>query len=220
MMDQIYDSDDAALCKQILAIASTVYRPITVAELTSLADMLEDVADDPESLEEIVALCGSFLTLRDHAIYFVHQSAKEFLRSKAYHQIFPSGIEHIHYTIFSRSLTVMSNTLRRDIYDLRHPGFLIDEVKPPEPDPLAKARYSCVYWIDHLHDCNPTGNTAHDVRDGGSVDKFLRSSYLHWLEALSLLGSMSEGILSMVKLDALLQVRRQRQRRMICSKSV
>jgi hypothetical protein len=99
----------------------------------------------------------------------------------------------------------MGKTLRRNIYDLHFPGFSVDRVNPPQPDPLAPARYSCVYWTDHLL-CAPSRN-ANDLQDGGSVDKFLRRSYLYWLEALSLLRSISEGILSIAKLDALLQVR-------------
>ena len=38
------------------------------------------------------------------------------------------------------------------------------------------------------------------------VDVFVRKKYLYWLEALSLCRSMSEGVLSMAKLEALTQV--------------
>ena len=38
------------------------------------------------------------------------------------------------------------------------------------------------------------------------VDVFVRKKYLYWLEALSLCKSMSEGVLSMAKLEALIQV--------------
>src|SRR5271155_2054797 len=100
----------------------------------------------------------------------------------------------------------MSSALLRNVYRLGAPGFPIDRVEQPESDPLAKARYSCVYWVDHLHDCDPTRNATNDLQDGGSVDKFLRRSYLYWLEALSLLRSMSEGVLSMAKLSGLLTV--------------
>ena len=38
MMDQIHDSDDTDLFKEILAIISTVYQPITITELTSFVE--------------------------------------------------------------------------------------------------------------------------------------------------------------------------------------
>lgn len=100
----------------------------------------------------------------------------------------------------------MPEKLGRDIYGLGAPGVPIDQVKQPDSDPLYPARYSCVYWIDHLLDCDPTKNATNDLQDGGSVDKFLRRSYLYWLEALSLCRSLSEGVVSIAKLQALLQV--------------
>ena len=46
-----------------------------------------------------------------------------------------------------------------------------------------------------------------DLRDGGSVDEFLRKNYLHWLEALSIIVSVPEGIRALLKLKELLQVK-------------
>jgi hypothetical protein len=203
MISQICNSDDADLCKQILAITSTVYQPITLTEISSFVKTLEDMADDHESLAAIIGLCGSFLALRGRTIFFVHQSAKDFLLKKASNDIFPSRIEDVHYTIFSRSLQVMSRTLRRDVYSLRAPGISIDQVKQPDPDPLAAVRYSCLYWVDHLLDCSTRGNSNDDLKDGGSVYNFLCQSYLYWLEALSLMKSLSGGIVMIRKLEGL-----------------
>jgi hypothetical protein len=207
MMDQISSSTDAELCKSILAVVSVVHRPITLVELMSFIDMPRRISNKYEALVEIVGHCGSFLTVRECMISFVHQSAKDFLLNKAFEQIFPSGMEETHYTIFSRSLQIMSRTVRRDIYGLGAPGFHFDEIKQPSPDPLAAARYSCVYWVEHLRDCDPSKRANNDLQDGGSIDNFLRWNYLHWIEALSLLSRMSEGILSMVTLYHLVQVR-------------
>jgi hypothetical protein len=206
IVSQIYNSDDADLCRQILAITSTVYRPITLTQISSLVETLKDMADDHESLAAIIGLCGSLLTLRESTIYFVHQSAKDFLLKKASDNIFPSGIRDVHYTIFSRSLQVMSGTLRQDVYSLSAPAITIDQIKHPDPDPLAAARYSCLYWGDHLIGCDVGGNTINDLKDGGSVYTFLSTSYLYWLEALSLMKSLPHGIVMIMKLENWLQV--------------
>ena len=206
MLDQICSSKHAKLCKSILAVVSVVRRPISLEELASFVDMPARSSGNYKVLAEIIGLCGSFLILRERIIFFVHQSAKDFLVEKAYNEIYPSGIEYVHHTIFSRSLQIMSKKLGRDVYGLGAPGFLIDQVKQPDPDPLSSARYSCVYWINHLLDCDVIRNATNDLQDGGSVDKFLRQSYLYWLEALSLYGSLSEGVVSIAKLEALLQV--------------
>ena len=69
MMDQIYNSDDMDPCKQILAIVSRVYQPITIIEFTSFIDLPEDMSNDHKSLAEIVGLCASFLTLQGYTNY-------------------------------------------------------------------------------------------------------------------------------------------------------
>ena len=208
MMEQVCNSDNANLCKWILAIITVVYRPITLKELTSFVEMPGIASNDLESLTEIIGLSGSFLTLRESTVHFVHQSAKDFLLEKASDEIFVSGVGDVHYTIFSRSLEVMSRTLRRDMYGLCAPGFPIGKVEQPDPDPLAAAGYSCIYWVDHLCDWDSSKSVKYrdDIQDRGAVDKFLRQKYLYWLEALSLLRSVSEGVLSMEKLEGLLQV--------------
>ena len=56
----------------MLALAAILYRPVTIPELIALVQPLEDLADDLELVREIVSLCGSFLTLREDTVYFVH----------------------------------------------------------------------------------------------------------------------------------------------------
>lgn len=208
MMQHISTSDDADLCKRILALIAVIYRPITLDELTYLCEPLEDMADDLASVQQIVGLCGSFLTIRSGKVYFVHQSAKDFLYTQAISDIFPSGTKEVHHAIFLRSLQVMSKTLRRDMYSLGALGYPADQVEEPEPDPLAASRYSCIYWIDHLfdgnHDCFVRGRDP--LQDQGPVDNFLTRKYLYWLEALSLCKSMSKGVISMAKLETLIKV--------------
>ncbi|KAJ5953283.1 hypothetical protein N7454_000179 [Penicillium verhagenii] len=107
MIDQVRWSEDAELCKQILGIISMVYRPITLSELTSLIKLPNsdgdgdyDEDDDHEALSEIIAVCGSFLTLQEDTITFVHQSAKDFLLQEALEEIVPRGTGAEHYMIF------------------------------------------------------------------------------------------------------------------------
>jgi hypothetical protein len=206
MMQQISVSDDAELCKQILALEALVYRPITLEELVALVEPLRDTAD--EDLREIVSLCGSFLTLREDTVYFVHQSAKDFLLEKACGDIFPSGTEEVHRVISTKSLAILSSTLYRDMYGLKALGFPIENVTRSDPDSLAASRYSCVYWIDHLHDSksNFSTNNDCDLQVRHIVDEFLRAKYLYWLEGLSLCKSLERGIVSIEKLWSLVQV--------------
>ncbi|KAF2174705.1 beta transducin-like protein HET-D2Y [Zopfia rhizophila CBS 207.26] len=148
MMQQICNSDNAGLCKQILASISTAYRPITLKELTCLVEVLEDIADDLELIREIVSLL---------------------------------------------SLQVMSKTLRRDMYSLRALGYPAEQVELPDPDPLAPVTSSAT--------------SSADLQDGGAVHEFVRKKYLYSLEALSLCKNMSKGVVSIAKLETLINGR-------------
>jgi len=153
-------------------------------------------------------MCGSFLTVRDGYVYLIYQSAKDYLMGSTQTAIFPTGLEAVYSIMFSRSLEVMSATLRWDIYHLRHPGTAIEHVGTPTADPLAAVRYPCLYWVDHLVDAQPSDIRLcmDDLQDGGAVYGFLCQKYLNWLEAISLARAMPTGILAIEKLNSLLQV--------------
>ena len=112
-------------------------------------------------------------------------------------------MEHVNYIIFSRSLNAMSTVLKRDMYGLKAPGFPIDKVQTPSSDPLATVRYSCVFWIDHLYDStSPKETLQRNTLD--AVQTFVEQKYLYWLEALSLLRAIPEGIIAITQLNSLL----------------
>lgn len=241
MMRQIneLDDDDSEHCKRVLLIAVNTYRPLRLSELVTLAELPELAAH-----HNIVRLCG-LLTIRedDNIVYFVHQSAKDYLTKHAESEIFPRWQAEGHRMIVSRSLEAMSTTLRRDIYDLRDPGCLIEQVyakreispsgcreehrmmvsrslqvtsntpqkdfeqvESVNSDPLVQIQYSCLHWIDHLCEIPSSLYDKVGLCDGGTIYMFLQEHFLHWLEALSLLRSMPNGVLAIAKLENLLRV--------------
>ncbi|KAL5372496.1 hypothetical protein DPSP01_013458 [Paraphaeosphaeria sporulosa] len=206
MMDQISASDSANICLRVLAVTAVLYQPATVAELVALVGQLEEV-DDLESVQEIIGLCGSFLTLREDTVYFVHQSAKDFLIAKAFNDIFLESAEKVHWQIFLKSLAILTRTLHRDMYGLKAPGSPMKDAEPPDPDLLAESRYPCVYWIDHLCDSKATSLACKvsSLQARSVVAKFLEKKYIYWLEGLSLYKSVGKGVVSIGKLWSLVQ---------------
>jgi hypothetical protein len=196
---------DPEFCRLVLFTMTLAYRPLYLLELGVLSDLPEQISTNLDKVMKVVNKCGSFLTVRENRTYFIHQSAKDFLLGKAFDRIFPSGKAEVNYIMFSRSREVMSRTLQRDIYTLHAPGFPIDKVEPPVPDPLAVAQYSCLYWVDHLLRCDRE-DTVNDLKNGGSVYQFLSTSYIYWLEALSLMKSLPDSIIMILKLENQLQV--------------
>jgi hypothetical protein len=209
MVDQIQQlpKRNSEVCRLILSIVTVAYRPLHLAEIGSLCGLSGQISALTKNARKIVAMCGSFLTIRDDQVYLIHQSAKEYLSDEVRAMIFPSQGK-IHHDIFFQSLELMSGTLQRDMYRLVAPGFPMDQVEMPNPEPLASTRYSCVYWIDHLCDSVSSKSSRQngDVQEVSAVYDFLRSKYLYWLEALSLCKSMSKGIASMAKLEVFMQV--------------
>nr|CAL30216.1 HET-D [Podospora anserina] len=204
MLDEIErNKRDSEFCWRILSVVTVAYRPLYLDEIGGLSGLPEQIVRSTENIQKIVAKCGSFLTVRDNQIYLVHQSAKDYLSDQASPLLFPSGVAVTHHDISDRSLKLLSGKLQRDRYGLCIPGFSIDHVRVPDPDPLATVRYSCVYWVDHLCNWQSSDDSKHPniFQDGGIVDSFLRQHYLHWLEALSLCKSMPQGILLLVKLS-------------------
>ena len=179
-----------------------MYRPVTLDELGSFIDMPTGA-----SLTEIIELCGSFLTLQEQIVSFIHQSAKEYLLKEAASDIFPTRREHIQHSIFSRSIQVMDKTLQQNIFQLGHPGILANKIEHPDPDPLAAVRYSCVYWVEHLR-LSPDQVLDYEdkLSDNGVILTFFKRHFLHWFEVLGLIKRASESIRSIDNLLAIVDV--------------
>jgi hypothetical protein len=201
MMRQIkgLKRNDPKFCKSVLSTMTLAYRPLHLSELAILTSL-------PIHVTEIIKKCASFLTVREDIVYLVHQSAKDYLDTHTGPEIFPHGRAEEHSGIVSRSLQAMSNTLKRDIYDLRNPGCSIEQVNSVDSGPLARIRYACVYWIDHLCKIDSSLYDQVGLCDNGRIDIFLKKHFLHWLEALSLMRSMSSGVIMIRKLENLLVV--------------
>ncbi|KAL6411745.1 hypothetical protein AUP68_04119 [Ilyonectria robusta] len=206
MMNDIQQlgSQESEFCRLVISMATVAYRPLHLCELGVLSGLPGNVSSD---LQSVVGMCASFLTIRDEHIYLIHQSVKDFLTKEVSTAIFQHGFAAAHHTIFLKSIQIMSEALRRDVYDLHHPGTSIDDIRPPKPDPLAPARYSCIYWVDHLSDAlsHKTSTSIDDLHDKGTVYQFLCKKYLYWLEALSLLRGIPGGVVAMTKLKILLE---------------
>ncbi|KAF3186503.1 hypothetical protein TWF788_003361 [Orbilia oligospora] len=187
--------ENPRLCLIILSTMAIAYRPLQLAELTALTELESDPAE-PDMIDALVKDCGSFLTVRQNTIYFVHQSAKDFLlEENSFAAFFRRRPKYIHYSMFSHSLQVMSKSLRKNIYSLPRPDFEINnDLRIPKPDPLASVRYSCTHWMGHFLEGNYGDDCFSNNDDYHTILDFLHQHFLHWVEALSLMGMLAEGL--------------------------
>ncbi|EHK20606.1 uncharacterized protein TRIVIDRAFT_49087, partial [Trichoderma virens Gv29-8] len=197
MVNTLARCDEAEICKRILAVATVARRPVTLEELIVLAETPGELDEKSEAVCDLIGQCGSFLTIRDEVVYFVHQSAKDFLVETAAKKTFFLGIEKASHYMVARSIKLMSEALKRDIYGIKDLGIHIDDVQVLTSQPLTAIGYSCVHWVDHFMDTIPSMDE--EIID--ATKRFIETKYLCWLEALSLLRKLPEGVMAMRKLQ-------------------
>ncbi|BCR98241.1 uncharacterized protein AKAW2_31560S [Aspergillus luchuensis] len=104
-----------------------------------------------------------------------------------------------HELIASQCLTVMGRSLKRNICELSSYGTSRTEIRP---DSIARyipsaLQYACRYWVYHL-----TQGPA-PARILEKVHTFLKKHFLHWFEAMGILGIIPEAIIAV---NSLLQL--------------
>ncbi|KAH6861235.1 hypothetical protein B0T12DRAFT_452600 [Alternaria alternata] len=205
MMAQIVaqDARTAGYCKDILRTSTLVFRPLQLDELAVAAGLPRDQFRNAQAVVDLVSRCGSFLTVREGVVSFIHLSAKDFFTLGNGRQVFDGTAAEEQGQMTNRLLDAMDSTLRRDMCSLQKSGVRIQEAKSRVPDScLPQIAYACEYWVEHLQ---AGGHACSDMLvDGGKVHDFFQKHLLHWLEAMSLLQKMPEVILALQKLEATL----------------
>ncbi|KAL6810160.1 hypothetical protein V8C40DRAFT_284147 [Trichoderma camerunense] len=116
-------------------------------------------------------------------------------------------MEYVHREIFEVSIAFMRSILRKDMYDLVDPAFSMDSILQHalRDDPLVPIRYGCVYWIDHFEQSIAKAGTDTNGSSGSYelIYDFLKEKFIYWVEALSLLGGIFDGIVGMQRLEQL-----------------
>ncbi|KAM7183071.1 hypothetical protein V8F33_013829 [Rhypophila sp. PSN 637] len=164
-------------------------QPLSVLSLARLLDIspqaiygrlesLHSVLDIPP--EECIPVRLFHLSFRDFLVDPAKRTTNEFWIDQAKY----------HKALAGRCVQIMSDHLKRDICNQQVPGKLRSEIDQNTIDTALPpvAQYACQYWVYHLKESKSS------VRDGGPVHRFLASHLLHWLEALSLLGRISESL--------------------------
>ncbi|KAE8149924.1 hypothetical protein BDV25DRAFT_140307 [Aspergillus avenaceus] len=79
---RLEDADDAVTCLRLLSLMVAARKPLRLNDLAAVAELTEVYVHNPEWLQELVWLCGSFLALRGDHVDFVHPSARKYLCQK------------------------------------------------------------------------------------------------------------------------------------------
>ncbi|PTD03479.1 Vegetative incompatibility protein HET-E-1, partial [Fusarium culmorum] len=175
--------------KVVIGSIVTLANPLSVAALSRLIDILPDTAD--ERLDALHSVLSIPLE-RTMPVRLLHLSFRDYLvDSKNKERIeFWVDTKLAHRRLAENCLRVMRSGLRKNICSLSFPGMQrpavsnrqLEERVPPE------LQYACMYWVHHQTKVDLQPNDVDDMYD------FLETHFLHWLEALSLIGRISESI--------------------------
>lgn len=156
------------------------------------------------TIDDRLALLHSVLSVPHSAaspVRLLHLSFRDFLldSNKRGENVFWIDEKQTHAGLAANCLRVL-RCLERDICDVGAPGTPRSAIKeigtylPPE------VQYACLYWPYHTH------RAGIHIVDGESTHDFLAGHFLHWIEALSLMGKVSEGLNLIKTLQSLLEV--------------
>ena len=119
-----------------------------------------------------------------------------------------------HRVLGDRCLALMNKKLKANMWDLPSPGTLVDGIVPGQIERCIPTdlQYACLYWAEHYR------QSGIHLYDGDPISDFFKRHFLHWLEAINLMGKSAEmgaiirlyHSLLMVRITPSLQVTRSR----------
>jgi hypothetical protein len=171
----------------------------------SLARLLHKPKQDvDQTLEDLHAILD-IPQDRARPLRLHHPSFRDFLLNKdrCGDSHFWVDEKQTHWALANNCIQLMSTSLKRDICDLHRPGVLATDIEIGIVEqclPL-EVQYACLYWVHHLQ-CS--GAQLYD----NDVHQFLQEHFLHWVEALSLMGKTSHGAILVRTLESMLTVSR------------
>ena len=201
-----YDEEESSalrvLFRQVVGPIVTSLNPLSVP---GLAELLQK---DVETVKRILDNLHSVLDVPETelgTIQLLHPSFRDFLLDprRCSDPQFYIDEKLVHHEMYKNCLRVMSEHLRRDICNLRRPGAGISELSRSEVDQqiYPYVQYACRFWVDHYERSDITPS------DYYNIGVFLQKHFLHWLEALALLGLVSDAVLMVHMLSSTFSVR-------------
>ncbi|KAM0293119.1 hypothetical protein ACHAPM_011720 [Fusarium culmorum] len=163
---------------------------VHVNKVTTRLRVLHSVLEVPDSLESPVRL--------------LHLSFRDFLVDPESRETVDFWVDEklAHRKLTKHCLRVMHGALRKNICGLSFPGMRrstvdIGQLEKSMPSQL---QYACMHWTYHQTEGDP------ELSDENEIYDFLTTHFLHWLEAMSLLGRVKECLDALRSLTRWLEV--------------
>ncbi|KAJ5908983.1 hypothetical protein N7495_001665 [Penicillium taxi] len=190
ILDQLIRNDEEIL-QEFQEIVGVIILLATPLSVTSLALLLQKSSHE---LNDLLGFLSSVLNLPSDTntpVSILHLSFRDFLLSTE--SDFRINKNDTHRKIASNCLRIMETRLSHNICDLASYGQECRDIDPQiiQQRLPADLQYSCYYWVHHLKQ-SQGGISEWEVLS------FLKKRFLYWLEALALMGNISEAV-TMIK---------------------
>ncbi|KAF5357509.1 hypothetical protein D9758_012498 [Tetrapyrgos nigripes] len=188
--------------KQGLQVIHTI---VTTGKPVSCQIISELLGYKSEDVEATISELQSVLYINkdDGAIYTFHASFADYLTTNSRAKEMHLEIVDQHGALANHCLNLMESQLRFNICNLPSSFLRDDEV----PDIEMKIKqnlgeslqYSCVFWVYHLSGGKLNGGMVK------KIEEFVRRKILFWIEAMNILGRMSDCIRLLNQLASVLK---------------
>ena len=187
------------MLKHTLGSIVVLLSPLSTSSLSRLLHLSKKEVD--QTFEDLYAI----LDIPEDSTYPVrlhHPSFRDFLLNKDRCGDFWVDNKEAHQILADGCIQLMSETLKKDICEMQAPGSLATQVDSSYVEKClpSEVQYACLYWVQHLQ------RSGAPLSDNDRVHQFLQAHILHWLEALSWIRKISDGIIAIHSLEALISV--------------
>lgn len=205
-------AETAKLCNRFKEVVGTIVVLFDELSVPPLAELLSRRAS---WVRRCLVNLHSVLNVPDSTsspIRLLHPSLRDFLLCQHKRESKNFSLEEwrIHAALVAKCLGIIATSLSRNLCSLPTPGSSPNEAKPEILNAkLPKhVQYACLYWVAHLECARRTSNENAQIgfHKGSQVHEFIQKHFINWLEAMSLLGNMTQAVHMMTKLAAMTQV--------------
>lgn len=188
--------------REIVGAIVLVANPLSTASLARLLGLTKRAVDSK------LLMLHSVLDIpsdEKSVVKPLHLSFRDYLVDPGNRDEIPFWVDETatHKQLADKCLRLLSTegVLKKNMCNI-HPGTLLSEIDPETINAFLpfEVQYACRFWVHHLQ------RSGESIRDDDSVHCFLTRHFLHWLEALALLGHTFQVSSILKALSELLEV--------------
>jgi hypothetical protein len=186
------------MMRQTLGTVVVLAAPVSIHSLSKLLHIAKEDID--QTLEDLHAILD-IPEEKTRSLRLHHPSFRDFLLDKD-RCINPKlwvDKKQAHRLLAKGCIQLMLASLKQDICEQDAPGVLVADIESSRVEQYlpAEVQYACLYWIQHVQ------KSGDQLSDNDQVHQFLKEHFLHWLEALSWMQKVSEGIYAITSLESI-----------------